>query len=401
MYKKRDSEALIRKISDHSQILLVNGPRLVGKSTLLNHIDPDRLTVSLDMLTVREQPLSNPKGFLQRYPGPLLIKSIENALELLLANKSIADERQESGCLWLTANQQFRRLENASRSLGYRIQVFRLLGLSQRELNGWLGEGSFLPTEDYLKNCRGRRTLESEEIFHFIWKGSYPKMWKGDVDWEHFYNYYFQELLTSDVCRYTKITSDLDLFRFARIVAQSIGQPINYSALATKSGISQPRAKAWLSMLEDFGLVYLLPAYCSTQHKRIIKSSKLYFTDTGLAAFLSGWLIEQAIEPGIMGAAFLKNFAVIEILKSYRNAGREPSLFYYRDTDGREIDLIIEERGKLFPVGIKNTDKPRTAMIKNFEILPKDLRGRGTLLCFVKEETPLALDVSALPFFYL
>ena len=138
-------------------------------------------------------------------------------------------------------------------------------------------------------------------------------------------------MLISDVCRFTKITSDLDLFRFARIVAQSIGQPINYSALAAKSGISQPRGKAWLSMLEDFGLVYLLPAYCSTRHKRVIKSSKLYFTDSGLAAFLSCWLIELAIEPGIMGAAFLKNFAVIEILKSYRNAGREPSLFYQTD----------------------------------------------------------------------
>ena len=353
MYIKRDSEALIRKISDQSQILLVNGPRLVGKSTLLNHIDPERLTVSLDMLTVREQALFNPKGFLQRYPGPLLIKSIENAPELLLANKSIADERQGSGCLWLTANQQFCRLENASRSLGYRIQVLRLLGLSQRELNGWLGEGSFLPTEDYLKNCRGRRTLESEEIFNFIWEGSYPKMWKGDVDWEHFYNYYFQELLASDVCRYTKITSDLDLFRFARIVAQSIGQPINYCALATKSGISQPRAKAWLSMLEDFGLVYLLPAYCSTRHKRIIKSSKLYFTDTGLASFLSGWLTEQALEAGTMSGAFLENYAIIEILKGYRNIGREPSLYYYRDTDGREIDLIIEEAGMLYPIEIK------------------------------------------------
>lgn len=401
MYIKRDNEALIRKISDQSQILLVNGPRLVGKSTLLNHIDPDRLTVSLDMLTIREQALFNPKGYLQRSPGPLLIKSIENAPELLPAIKSIADEEQEGGCLWLTANQQFRRLDNSSRSLGCRILVLRLLGLSQRELNGWLGEGPFLPTEDYLKNCRRRRTLESEEIFHFIWKGSHPKIWKGDVDWEYFYNSYFQELLERDVCRFTKITSDLDLFRFARIVAQSIGQPINHSALAAKAGISQPKAKAWLSVLEDFGLIYLLPAYCSTRHKRVIKSSKLYFTDTGLAAFLSGWLIEQAIEPGIMGEAFLENFAVIEILKSYRNAGLEPSLFYYPDTDGREIDLIIEEHGKLFPVGIKNTDKPRAAMIKNFEVLPRDLRGRGSLLCLVKEETPLSSEVSAIPFFYL
>ena len=141
MYIKRDNEALIRKISDQSQTLLINGPRLVGKSTLLNHIDPDRPTVSLDMLTIREQALFNPKGFLQRSPGPLLIKSIENAPELLPVIKSIADERQKRGCLWLTANQQFRRMETASQNSACPIQFLRLLGLPQRELNEWLGGG--------------------------------------------------------------------------------------------------------------------------------------------------------------------------------------------------------------------------------------------------------------------
>ncbi|GAB1825608.1 MAG: ATP-binding protein [Burkholderiales bacterium] len=401
MYIQREEQAVVSKVSGQFKTLLVTGPRQVGKSTMLKHVAPGRPYISLDLITARELADSDPSLFLQRYKPPVLIDEIQYAPNLFPAIKSIVDQDENNGLFWLTGSQQFHLMQHVSESLAGRIAILRLLGLSQRELEGWLKQKPFLPTENYLESCRNRTSIALDKVFHFIWKGSYPTLWTADVDWEIFYDSYFQTYLQRDVRNLTKVSNEMEFVRFVRAVAGRIGQQINFNSLANDVGISQPTAKAWLSVLEASGLVYFLPPYFNNRLKRLVKSPKLYFTDTGLASFLSGWLTEQALEAGTMSGAFLENYAIIEILKGYRNIGREPSLYYYRDTDGREIDLIIEEAGMLYPIEIKKTSSPRASMVKSFDVLPKEVRGKGALLSFVNEDVPLSSNVSAVPFFYL
>ncbi len=206
-------------------------------------------------------------------------------------------------------------------------------------------------------------------------------MWEqSGINWEIFYDSYFQTYIQRDIRSFTAITNEMDFVRFVRAIAVRTGQQLNLNSIAGDVGITQPTAKAWLSLLERAGLVYLLQPYFNNRLKRLVKTPKIYFTDTGLCAFLSGWYSEETLEVGAMNGAFLETFAVTEILKSYRNFGKEPQMYYLRDSEGREIDLILEENGKLYPIEIKKTASPNQSMIKNFSILPENLVARGALL---------------------
>ena len=401
MFFERDASQTVKKISSQFKVLLLTGPRQVGKSTLLEKIDPTRSVVSLDSLSLRELAVSDPHLFLERFLPPLLIDEVQYAPGLFSELKTRVDGKDENGNYWLTGSQQLHLMNGISESLAGRVGILKLLGLSQRELNGWLGQEPFIPTNEYLQKCRQREKVLFNDVFLHIWKGSYPALWASNPDWQIFYDSYFQTYLQRDVRTLSGIYDELDFVKFVRAVAARTGQQLNYNSLSKELGISQPTAKSWLSVLEASGLVYLLPPYFNNRLKRLVKSPKVYFTDTGVCAFLSRWMTKEALETGAMSGPMLENFVIIEILKSYRNRGIEPQLYYLRDSDGKEIDLLIEENGKLYPIEIKKTAAPHPSMVKNFEVIPKEIRGTGALVCFVQDYLPLNREVSAIPISYL
>lgn len=403
MYIKRDIQNIIKSVDHQFKSLLLTGPRQVGKCTVLKKLAPKRNFVSLDSLLARQLAIQDPELFLERYLPPLLIDEVQYAPNLFPAIKHLLDQEETKGVFWLTGSQQFHLMKNISESLAGRVAILRLLGLSQRELKGWLGQAPFLPEPSYINQCRKTRSsVNIQEVFHHIWKGSFPALWQeSDINWEIFYDSYFQTYIQRDIRSFTTITNEIDFFRFVQAVAVRTGQQLNLNSIAGDVGITQPTAKAWLSLLERAGLVYLLRPYFHNKLKRLVKSPKIYFTDTGLCAFLSRWNTAETLERGAMNGAFLETFAVTEILKSYRNFGKEPQMYYLRDSEGKEIDLILEENGKLYPIEIKKTSSPNSSMVNNFSILPENLVGPGALLCFVKEDIPLTKNVTCLPFSYL
>lgn len=401
MFFERDAKQTIEKISRQFKVLLVTGPRQVGKRTLLEKIDSTRQVVSLDSLNLRELAVEDPQLFLQRFLPPILIDEVQYAPGLFSEIKVISDASEVGGLYWLTGSQQFHLMKGASESLAGRVGILKLLGLSQREIYGWLRQAPFSPRREYLDSCRNRNFINVNDVFRHVWKGSFPSMWASEVDWQIFYDSYFQTYLQRDVRTLSGIVNELDFVKFVRAVAIRTGQQLNYNSIVKELGITQPTAKAWMSILEASGLVYLLPPYFNNRLKRVVKSQKVYLMDTGLCAFLSRWMTQEALETGIMSGPVLENFVIIEILKSYRNQGIEPQLYYFRDADGKEIDLLIEENGKVYPIEIKKTASPNASIVKNFDVIPEDIRGEGALICFVKEDFPLTRDVSAVPISYL
>lgn len=300
MYIERDEHVLIERVNRQFKVLLLTGPRQVGKSTLLSHVDSKRKSISLDSLSIRELAENDPELFIQRFEPPVLIDEVQYAPQLFSSIKSVVDQTEAKGSFWLTGSQQFHLMKNVSESLAGRVAVLRLLGLSQRELKGWLGQPPFIPSQSYIESCRNRAPQSLSDVYHQIWRGSFPALWQDEIDWEIFFDSYFQTYLQRDVRNLTAISNELDFVKFVRMCAIRCGQQLNLNAIANEVGITQPTAKAWLSVLEASGLVYLLTPYFNNQLKRLVKSPKLYFTDTGLCAFLSGWLTQQTLELGAM-----------------------------------------------------------------------------------------------------
>jgi len=311
------------------------------------------------------------------------------------------DKTKAKGAYWLTGSQQFHMMKNVSESLAGRVGIINLAGFSLNELNKKPNYDPFLPTVKHV--AERRKTAKKyglKEIYEIIHRGSFPVInIEKKQDWEMFYSAYLQTYLERDIRDLTKISDELTFLKFVRTVAARTGQMLNYADIATSVGVSQPTAKSWLSLLVSSGLVYLLEPYHRNITKRMIKTPKLYFVDTGLCSYLTGWSTPQVLEAGAMSGAIFETFAVAEILKSYRHNGKRAPIYYYRDKDKREIDLIIEKDGKLYPVEIKKTAKPSKADIKNFNVLPNS--AQGAVICLCGEDMPLTDSVNALPIGYV
>lgn len=270
-------------------------------------------------------------------------------------------------------------------------------GLSQRELHGWLGQKAFLPTQEYVAGCRQRGDIGINDVFLHTWKGSSPELWTSDIEWTTFYGSFLRRYIQNLV----DLSCEQDFLNFMRLVAARIGQQLNFRALSEELGIPETALNTYLTFLETTALVYLLPELSENGRNRKHQTHKVYFTDTGLCAFLSGWTTKEALMDGALSDLMFENFVIIEILKSYRNLGVDPLLSYFRNKDKKEIPLLIRESGKLYPVEIKITAAPRLSMVKNFELIPENKRGEGALICFVEQDLPLIKEVSALPISYL
>lgn len=400
MYIKRAIENKILEISSTFPIVLITGPRQVGKTTVFEQLrGADRGYVSLDDPTVRLLAKTDPVLFMQRYTPPIIIDEIQYAPELLPYLKIAVDKDKMMGSYWLTGSQMFHLMKSVSESLAGRVGIINLLALSGSEINNYQST-PFLPDkESFFQKLNVRRAETSGEIFEKIFKGAMPAIYAQNPDLDTFFGSYINLYLGRDIKDLTQVADEMVFLKFLTAVAARTGQMLNYAQLSKELGISGPTVKQWVSLLVTSGIVYLLEPYYNNALKRLIKTPKIYFLDTGIAAFLLKWSDGKVLETGAMAGAFFETYVVSEIIKGYYNAEKRPPLFYYRDKEQREIDLIIEQNGILYPIEIKKNGTPDKEAIKHFSVLANTKMpvGLGAVICNYTDLVPLDKDNWVVP----
>lgn len=385
-YINRNIETTINKAAKMFSTVLITGARQVGKTTLLKHMTSDISYLTLDDPILLQSALEEAGSFFKTTPPPVIVDEIQYAPNLFKYIKMSADESNKKGQFFLTGSQQFKMMKNVSESLAGRIGIINLLGLSLREIKNDTFNEIFVPTEEYLaKRKLSVKQADYKEIWEIIHKGSMPAMYADEIDWQMFYAAYTKTYIERDVRELTQVGDELKFIKFMTAMASRTSQMLNLTSVANEVGISVPTVDRWLSILISSNIVYLLQPYYTNITKRAVKTPKLYFLDTGLAAYLTKWNTPEVLEAGAMAGAFFETFVVAEVLKSYYNGGvLDPSLYYYRDKDGKEIDMIIEQNGALYPVEIKKTSNPGKEHIENFSVLEKIKGitvGTGGIIC--------------------
>ena len=393
MYITRHMEKPVMELNEQYPVLLLTGPRQVGKTTMLEHLieveGKGRKKVSLDDLTLRELAKTDPKMFFQLYQPPLLIDEVQYAPELFPYIKIMVDERHQPGDFWLTGSQLFKMVEGVQESLAGRVALLHLSPLSQSEIMKRPPEPPFsleLPLLSERQN--GRQMLNTPEVFQRIHQGGMPALVTGTYsNASIFYSSYIDTYMERDVRRLSNDIDSLKFLRFLRSVAARTSQQVNYKGIADDAEIDQTTAKNWLHVLEALGIIFLLEPYSNNVLKRTVSTLKLYFYDSGIVCYLTRWSSPETAMEGAMSGALLENYTVAEIIKTYQNAGQEPFLYYYRDKDAREIDLILERDGKLFPIEIKKMASPPKKLTKVFDLIDKSplQRGTGAILCMADQ----------------
>jgi len=403
MYIHRTLERFFRKAAGQFPALLVSGPRQVGKTTLLRHMGTKRRRyVTLDDPMTRRLALEDPDLFFQRFPPPVAIDEIQYAPGLLPFIKMAVDTARSPNLFWLTGSQQFHVMKGVSESLAGRAGILNLLGLSQRELAGRPREDRpFLPDpKEIARRTKSSPPLGLKEAYRNIWRGTLPAIATSEaMDRNIFYGSYVQTYLQRDMRDLARVGDEMAFLRFLRAVAARTAQLLNLSDLARDADIAPNTAKQWLSILQTSGIVYLLEPFHKNLTKRLIKAPKLYMTDTGLAAYLTEWSSFETLEAGAMSGAILETWIIVEILKSYWHNGRRAPLYYYRDRDQVEIDLLILEDGILYPVECKKTTTPSGDAVRHFGALEKLGMpiGHGGVVCLASEAAPLTRGAQIIP----
>lgn len=407
MYQ-RTLASIIKEVNDNFPVLLVTGPRQVGKTTLLEMCaEGNRNYVTLDNLEARTLAQNDPGLFVQTHKPPLIIDEVQYAPNLFSYIKIIVDREKTNGLFWLTGSQKFHLMKGITESLAGRVAIIDLLGLSQAEIDErWESLTPFLPSPGWIDNAK--RTIENPktltETYKRIWQGTFPRVVEATNSVRNlFYQSYIQTYIRRDVKDILSISDETLFYSFLGAVAARTGQLLNYADLARDTAIDNKTAKSWLSVLETSGLVYLLKPYHRNVTKRLVKSPKLYFLDTGLCTYLTKWPTPDSLEAGAMSGAILETYLFSEILKSYYHNGVEPYFYYYRDLDQKEVDLVIETGDSLYPVEFKKTATPSSTASKHFHLLEKLGKkvGHGAVFCFVEQDVVLSEDVTAIPVGYL
>jgi len=386
-------EKPVMELNEQYPVLLLTGPRQVGKTTMLEHLieveGKGRKKVSLDDLTLRELAKTDPKMFFQLYQPPLLIDEVQYAPELFPYIKIMVDERHQPGDFWLTGSQLFKMMEGVQESLAGRVALLHLSPLSQSEIMKRPPEPPFsLEVPLLSERQNGRQMLNTPEVFQRIHQGGMPALVTGTYsNASIFYSSYIDTYMERDVRRLSNDIDSLKFLRFLRSVAARTSQQVNYKGIADDAEIDQTTAKNWLHVLEALGIIFLLEPYSNNVLKRTVSTPKLYFYDSGIVCYLTRWSSPETAMEGAMSGALLENYTVAEIIKTYQNAGQEPFLYYYRDKDAREIDLILERDGKLFPIEIKKMASPPKKLTKVFDLIDKSplQRGTGAILCMADQ----------------
>lgn len=409
-YIRRSIEDIVLKSEKTFKSILVTGARQTGKSTVLQKLFPEKKYVPVDDPFIEEQAVEQPEMFMMLNPPPVIYDEVQRAPNLFRYIKIKCDESDERGLFCLSGSQPLELMEGVSESLSGRIGIIELSGLSMREIKGDSFNRSFVPTMEYVQE-RSKSVKPFDNIWEVIHRGGYPELQNPEVDWSVFYSSYIKTYLERDV-RSLSAVQNLDDFRkFMIAVAARTGQMINYANIADEVGKDQSTIKRWLSVLEASGIIYLLEPFSSSVLKRAIKTPKVYFRDTGLAAYLTRWLTPETLANGAMSGAFFETFVISEILKSYSNRGIDYRycVSYYRGRDKKktsenEIDLIIEENGKLYPVEIKRSSKVIADQTSAFSVLdgiPDKKRGMGAVICMCPQPGVLRENIFQLPVWYI
>lgn len=403
-YITRHMEKVILDCSKAFSALLITGPRQAGKTTMLKMLAEregiGRGYVSLDDLNMRDMAKNDPQLFLQLHRPPVIIEEVQYAPELFTYIKIHVDKHHTPGAFWLTGSQIYRLMRGVQESLAGRVALLHLSPLSQREITGALPRVFSIDFEALLSESKAVAPVSIPDMFERIWNGCMPGLISGQrSERDIFYSSYISTYIERDVRELSGTIDALKFNRFVTAVAARCSQLINYTALAEDADIDIQTAKSWLNILETLGIVFLLHPYSNNVLKRTIRTPKLYFYDTGLVCYLTRWSSAEVAEKGAMSGALLENFTISEIAKSYQNAGRSPYLYFYRDRDAKEIDVVLEENGKLYPLEIKKTAAPDRRITNTFAVVNRSSleRGTGAVLCLAQEFSAFDRDDLIIP----
>jgi uncharacterized protein len=403
MYRTRTLEQFVKSATKQFPVLLVTGARQVGKTTFLQKLGKkDRTYVTLDDPLVLSLARKDPALFLQRFPPPVFIDEIQYAPGLLPYIKIEVDNSKRPDLFWLTGSQQFHLMKGVSESLAGRVGVVNLLGFSRREMIGRSKESRpFLPISDKiirLAESGGKITLK--ELYSLIWRGTFPAIAMNErMNRDLFYSSYIQTYLQRDIRDLARVGNEMTFFRFLRAAAARTGQMLNMADLARDADVAFNTAKNWLSILQASGIIYLLEPYYHNITKRLLKTPKLYFLDTGLCAYLTEWSSPETLEAGAMSGAIMETWIMSELLKGYWHNGRRAPFYYYRNKDMKEIDLLILQDGVIYPLEFKKTASPNKEDVRQFRLLEKLKTpiGPGGLICLAEQVLPLTVNTISIP----
>ena len=384
MYIRRHMEKVLKDTLNEYPCVLISGPRQVGKTTMIQNLAEDfpREYVSLDDIALREQARSDPKLFLQTYKPPICIDEIQYAPELFPYIKMIVDKNRRAGDFILTGSQIYRLMRGVSESLAGRVGILNMQGISLSEKT-LLANRKFLPDFEAYCNRKTQESLDASNIFEHIFRGSMPAVVSGRHSGvARFYSSYISTYLNRDIRDIAQV-DEPKFFRFLTAVAVRTGQILNTTEIARDAEISLPTCQKWLNILETLGIIFYLHPYSNNLLKRTIKKPKLYFYDTGLVSYLARWNSPEALMSGAQAGAIFETFVVSEVVKTYYNDGLEPYLYYYRDTDMREIDLILEQNQELYPIEIKKSTTASRRIANTFKLIEKSglKQGVGAVIC--------------------
>lgn len=393
-YITRELERKFLKLNDFFKVILVTGARQVGKTTMLKHLaSPNRTYVTMDNAMARQLAQSDPVLFFQTYKPPILIDEVQKAPKLFEQIKVICDEREEKGLIWLTGSQQYGMMERVRETLAGRIGILELYGLSAREKAGLVFDTD-LDFSLATLQARQKKLPKNDvvQVFRHIWEGGMPQVQGVDDELrQEYFNSYIDTYLMRDATEAGGITDGMRFRKFLVGCASLVSEQVNYTTLAEAADIAPSTAKAWLKVLEGLRIVYLLPPYSNNGLKRLSKTPKLYFCDTGLCAYLSMWLTADTLRNGAAGGHYYENYVVMELVKNYAYAKSKVNLTYFRDSNAKEIDVFVEENNVIHPLEIKRSASPDRREVKKFSVLDKASlnRGNGGIVCMCEEPIPI------------
>lgn len=418
-YINRNVEKRFFELKGNFPSILVSGARQSGKSTLLEYInnssDEKINYVTLDNLIERTNAIEDPEGFLRLHEAPLIIDEFQYAPNLLSYIKIRIDEARQHEMFgdgkkvgtmyYLTGSRVFQTMENVFESLTGRIGFLDLYPLSTREISE-KEEIPFIPDIEIIKEKEKLEYEPLETIFSRILKGSFPILYNGNEnDPEKFYSAYIKTYIERDIRELVNIKDEVKFFKFISAVAARTAQEYNASDIGKDIGIDNKTVDEWMSILTNTFLVYLLQPYSNNTLNRVIKRPKMYFMDTGLACYLVGFSDAKTLERGAYSGQIFETYIVSEIIKSYTNNLKDPRLrlYYYRDNNQKEIDLLIIDEDKIYPVEIKKSANPKKDAIKNFNIVEKfGMKSpNGAVICLSKDIHALDKNNYMIPIEYI
>lgn len=407
MYIQRHAEKTASKLAEMFGAILIAGPRRVGKTTMLEKLTDGITYVSLDDPIIKASAEEESGTFFKDNPPPVFVDEIQKAPALFNQIKLLLDRSHKKGQFFMCGSQQFKMMKGVSESLAGRIGLCTLLGFSLREAHAVECSLPFIPTEKYFSaRKQNLADITYDEVWNTVQRGLMPELFiNPNYSWQLYYSAYVRTYIERDVRELSEIGDTVKFTNFMIAAAASTGQLVNVASLARDVGISAPTAERWLSILVASNIVYLLQPYSNNVMKRAIKTPKLYFLDTGLAAYLTKWNSPEVLKTGAMAGAFFESFVISEIIKSYYNAGiSDPPIYFYRDKDMNEIDLLIENNGTLYPIEIKKHADPQKSDAKAFKLIdsiPNVKKGQGGIVCLYDNLVTLTEGVKVIPIKYL